>query len=190
MKTIITTCSGREQLVKNLVKELPDAIVNFDDFTDSGKLKTTAYYNWQRSLSIAGNEACIQLEDDILLCNDFKSKINEVIQKHPDSLIQFFSMKNKDLTQGARWESGSTFISMLCYYLPKGMAKDILEHSTEYLKHTKYTQSPTDMCVRDFLVKNKLKYYLHVPNLVDHLPVVSAINPRRPKNRVSKTFVK
>jgi len=190
MKIVLTTCSGRENLASSLKNQIPNLIVNFDDFTDTGKLKSTAYYNWQRSLKLAGDDACLQLEDDIVLCDNFLSRIQDVINKYPNNVIQFFSMRTKDITHGSRWESGSNFLGALCYYLPKGVAKQILLHSYPYLENTEYKHSPSDMCIRDFLVKHKMKYYIQVPNLVDHLPIQSSINPKRPRNRVSKTFIK
>ena len=35
-------------------------------------------------------EDCVILEDDIVLCKDFKSRIEEVISKHPNDVINFF----------------------------------------------------------------------------------------------------
>lgn len=190
MKIIVTTCSGREHHVKRLQNEIPDLIVNFDDFKDSGKLKSTAYYNYQRSWEIAGNEATIQMDDDIELCDNFLIRANEIISKYPDSVIQFFSLRPKDLIEGSRWENGGNFMMQQCYYLPKGMAKKILDYSHEYLKITEHTHCPTDICMQEYFKKNPLKYYIAIPNLVNHLPIVSKIDSKRRSNRQSKTFVK
>lgn len=190
MKIVITTCEGREEGVLSLKSQIPEAIVNFDDFTESGRLKSTAFYNWQRSLKLVGDEATLQLEDDIVLCSNFLARVKLEIAKFPNDVIQFFSLRPKDLIIGSRWEDGGNFLMLQCYYLPAGMAKQIYEYSFQFLETTTYQYSPTDMCIREFLKKNRRMYYIVVPNLVDHIGFKSKINPKRTAKRQSKTFVK
>jgi hypothetical protein len=112
----------------------------------------------------------------------------EAISKYPDSLIQFFSMRKKDIEVGTRVERGSTFLMHQCYYLPKGMAKKIYEYSKEFYNRCELYTAPNDICTREFLSDNKLTYVIWVPNLVDHLVSVSMVDKRRSKYRQSKTF--
>jgi len=187
MKVIIQTCSGREHFVKYLLKRIPNAIVNFDDFPDGGKFESTAFFNFQRGMKLAGNESLLYLEDDIILTDSFLNKIEKAKFENPNMVIQFFSMRKKDIEIGTRVENGSNYIMMQCTYFPKGVAKGIYEHSLTYWDEN-HTTAPNDPCVASYLQKNKMKYVIYVPNLVDHRREKSVINPRRSSNRISKTF--
>jgi hypothetical protein len=190
MRLIINTCKGREQYADALLKQLPDAVLNFDDFTDMGKYQSTVWWNYQRGWKMAGDDACIQFDDDIILTSNFRQKIAEAIEKHPNTLIQFFSMRNKDLTIGTRVEHGSTFMMQQCYYMPKGMAKELVEYSYGwYERDTIHTHSPNDICIAEYLKNTKQNYIIWCPNLVDHMTLKSEINAKRTSKRVSKTFI-
>lgn len=189
---IVQTCKGRESYVDYLKSKIPDLIVNYDNF-DKGGEYPSAWLNYLRGLELAGCEATVQMDDDIILCYDFVSKIKKEIQKHPDSIIQFFSMRKDDITIGSRWVYGRTFMMNQCYYLPKGIAKEILDFIKEY--ETRADKSfnidetvPIDCLIALFLKSKKLKYWNVVPNLVDHRIGVSKINKRRSSKRQSLTF--
>ena len=72
-------------------KEIP----NIEVYVDRNKNPIGAFIE---ALKMAGDDACIQMEDDCILTSNFDRKINEEVSKHPDSVIQFFSMRSKDLT--------------------------------------------------------------------------------------------
>ena len=182
------TCEGREHLAKRIKEQLPEAIINYDDFHDSGKFTSTAYYNYRRGWYIAGDEPCVQMDDDIILTSNFKKKIESVIAQYPDMIIQFFSMRKKDIEIGTRIEPLSGFMMQQCYYLPKGVAKQIYDFSFEFEEYTKEKSCPTDLVIADWGVKNKKKYVIYCPNLVDHMEEVSRIDKRRSSKRQSKTF--
>lgn len=191
LKFIITTCSGREHFVEELLQEIPQAIVNFDDFPTADPYKSTAYRNWRRSLSLAGDSPVVMLEDDIILCDNFQSRIKEAIAERPDEVIQFFSMRKDDLLIGSRYLGGSSFLMLQCYYLPAGVAKGVWELSDSFAKDRPPNDlCPSDPCVAEYMRRNKMKYWLHVPNLVDHRVTKSRIDPRRSSKRQSKTFKK
>lgn len=188
LKFIVMTCEGREHLAKRIIEQLPEVIVNFDNFKSSGKFNSTAWFNYVRNLELAGEDACVQLEDDIILCDDFKNKIQKAISEYPDYLIQFFSMRKKDIEVGTRFEPGGNFLMHQCYYLPKGMAKKIREYSDKFYELTDCFFAPNDVCTREFLRENKLKYVIYCPNLVDHMEERSKVDKRRSTKRQSKTF--
>ncbi len=129
-------------------------------------------------------------EDDILLCDNFLNKINKAINERPNDVIQFFSMRKKDITEGSRYELGSNFLMHQCYYLPKGMSKKIYNYSFEFEDSCEQDEhiSPNDLVTRYYFKENKIKYWLHVPSLVDHRIAKSAIDPRRSSKRQSLTF--
>lgn len=188
IKFVVMNCKGREQFVPYLKERIPNLTVSFDDFKDSGKFTSTAFFNYQKGWEIVGNNATVQLDDDTLLCDSFYSKCLDVINERPNDVIQFFSMRKADIEIGSRYELGSKFMMQQCYYLPEGMAKEILEFSKEFYENTEDKYCPSDPCISLYLKKNKIKYWNHVPNLVDHRVGVSMISSRRSSKRQSKTF--
>ena len=192
VKFIMMTCDGREDFANYVIDRIPKLLISYDTFTDAGKFKNTSYRNAQQAWKMAGDDACVQLEDDIILCDNFVSKCIYVINQRPNDVIQFFSMRKKDLTEGSRYENGSNFLMHQCYYLPKGMAKEIYKYSIEFENECKQDEhiSPNDLVTRYYFQKNKIKYWLHVPSLVDHRIAKSSIDSRRSSKRQSLTFKK
>jgi GR25 family glycosyltransferase involved in LPS biosynthesis len=184
------TCPGRETFANYVIERIPNLIISYDNFTDPGKFKNTSYKNAQKAWKLAGEEACVQLEDDIILCNNFITKIEKAISKRPNDVIQFFSMRKKDLEIGSRYELGSTFLMHQCYYLPPGMSKKIFEFSKVFENECKQDEhiSPNDLVTRYYFQRNKIKYWIHIPSLVDHRIAKSSIDSRRSSKRQSKTF--
>ncbi len=141
------------------------------------------------SLEMAGDDACVHLEDDIILCNNFVTKINLEIAKRPNEVIQFFSMRKDDLIIGSRYVNGRDFCGNLCVYLPPHMGTAILKYMDIW---DGYEKNPTayDYLMADYFKANKIKYWNVCPNLVDHKIQKSRINPKRSSKRVSLTFEK
>lgn len=146
-----------------------------------------AMTTFKNSLKMAGDEPCVNMEDDIILCNDFMHKISSEIDKYSDSVIQFFSMRKDDLTIGSRWIPGSRFMMNQCFYLPAGMSKALLDYMDDW---SRYEEHPTgyDILMADFFKERKISYWNVCPNLVDHKVEKSRINPRRSSRRQSLTF--
>lgn len=136
------------------------------------------------ALFYAEDDASVHLEDDIILCNNFYDKIRAEIAKRPNDVIQFFSMRGDDIKIGSRYINGSQYLMNQCFYLPKGMAKDVLEFS----KTWDPKDPDSDTMLRGYFAKNKIKYWNVCPNLVDHKQEKSRINPRRSTKRQSFTF--
>ena len=190
IKYIVMTCEGREKYIEYLKPLIPNMIISYDNFIDSGKFKNTSFRNAQNAWKLAGDNPTVQLEDDIILTNDFINKITKAIKERPNDVIQFFSMRKKDLIEGSRYELGSNFLMHQCYYLPKGMAKKIYDYSYDFEDECEQDEhiSPNDLVTRYYFKKHKIKYWLHVPSLVDHRIAKSAIDPRRSSKRQSLTF--
>lgn len=187
---IMQTCKGREQYVIENKNKIPNLIVNYDDFEDPGVFCSTAWKNYMRGLKIAGDEATVQMDDDIILCDNFYEKILNEINKRPNDVIQFFSMRKDDLTIGSRYISGARFMMNQCVYLPAGLAKKIYDFSKEYEKNPHDTMVPIDLVMATYFKQKKIKYWNCVPNLVDHIEGKSAIDKRRSSKRQSLTFKK
>lgn len=174
-----TTVDGGISL-KPLRDEIPNLVILVDCEHD-------AMANFLRAMNYT-EKPCVHLEDDIILCDNFYEKINEIIRNNPNDVIQFFSMRKDDLTIGTRWINGSKYLMNQCFYLPKGMGKEVAVFRKEH--YVDYGIGGTDCLLRDYLAFNRIKYLNIVPNLVDHMVTKSRIDPRRSSKRQSFTFKK
>ena len=113
MRFIVKTCPQRSGYIPYLKERIP----NLEVVLDPGGGVMDCF---QESLRVAGDDAVVHLEDDIVLTSNFCEKALAVIADFPYVLIQFFSMRKKDLEIGSRWESGRTFLMNQCVYYPEG----------------------------------------------------------------------
>jgi hypothetical protein len=178
---ICTAVAERRPFVMYLEDHIPNLQVVWDKNKDPMETFTRAWKTYP-------DKPSLRLQDDLILCEGFLSKAHAVIQKHPNSVIQFFSMRTADIQTGTRWENGSNWIGNLCHYLPAGMAGEIYEFSKTWKRKEEHPTAD-DLLMADYFKENKIKYLLHCPNLVDHAEVYSVINRSRSKYRKSKTFV-
>lgn len=180
MKYVIRAVREREPYVREILKQLPDAIVYYDDeYHDAMKSYLYVCEN------IVGDEPCVLLEDDIILTSNFKEKIEGVISQYPEILINFFSLSKKHTKPYFR--AGREYCSSLCEYFPEGFGKRVVDaYKTWPLKE----KEPT---AYDYLVRYAWGYSMPTlvwcPSLVQHRKCKSVINPRRSTKRQSVTFV-
>ena len=186
---IVRTCDARNHYWDYLKKTLPAASFCVDDF-DKSLGNNTPYFNVRKAMQMADGQPTVFLEDDVLFCEDFNHKVTKEINQRPNDIIQFFSMRKADLTIGSRYDRGSLFMMGQCFYLPAGVSNLILDCWQEYGEATAFAKRGyTDALVAYALQKNKLKYWICIPNLVDHRVGTSIIDKRRAKtNRQSFTF--
>lgn len=144
----------------------------------------TAWDTWLDVLAAAGQDPVLILEDDVRLTANWREQVEQEISAHPYSVIQFFSMRKKDRTQGSRWEPGRTFIMNQCHYLPEDAASSL----RAFAEGWGGDHQGHDVMTADRLTATGQRYWLHCPSLVQHEPWGSEIQPRRPKNRQSGTF--
>jgi len=129
----------------------------------------------------------LHMEEDVILTKGFVAKANAAIGARPGQAIQFFSMRAADLAVGSREEPGRTFLMGQCFYLPAGISAAMAKYAGGWPGREKH---PTglDTMVADYLKAFGLRYWIHVPSLVQHRAGKSAIDPRRSSSRQSKTF--
>lgn len=181
MRWIVKAVPERQDCVEYMKKHIPRLEVCWDE-------KRSAMDTFCRSLKMAGDDRCVHFEDDIWLAESFTAKAINAINARPSSVIQFFSMRQADIDVGSRWDNN--FIANLCVYFPKGYSRMVLQSFDAWWQKNKTVHpNGTDLVVRDFLRARKEKYWITVPNLVDHRVQKSAIDPRRSSKRTSKTFI-
>lgn len=178
---VLRGCQQRIEFVNELKSQIANLTVVMDN-------DNNAMHTFLRAMQTAGNEACVHLEDDIILTSDFESKLDAAIQAKPDSVIQFFSMRKDDLLVGSRWDYGGKFMMCQCFYFPENYSAYLLDYYKVWPKRAAQPRSGYDLLVADFLKSRKEKYWIYIPNLVNHRKVRSVINTRRSMLRQSKTF--
>jgi hypothetical protein len=180
VRIIVKAVPSRKEFIDYLQRHLPQAEFCMDQ-------KKCAFDTFLRSLEMAGNEACIHMEEDVLLTENFYDKIQKAISQKPLNFIQFFSMRKKDVTEGSRWDNN--FLMNQCFYAPPMYSKQMRQFYDVWAP-VKREQHPngTDQMICDYLKAKKEKYWIHCPSLVDHRIAKSAIDPRRSSKRQSLTF--
>jgi len=178
MRIIIRAVEERGEFIDYLRKHLPEAEWCFDE-------KRDAMHTFIKGMRMAGNDPCIHMEEDIILTKNFTQKALAVITQKPFNLIQFFSMRKKDLTEGSRWDN--KFMMNQCHYNPPRYSNLIADFWERWPKRI---ADPTgyDLMMQEFLRERKEKYWIHTPSLVDHRVAKSMIDPRRSSKRQSLTF--
>ena len=183
IRIIVKAMPERQSYIDYLKKNLPQAEFCMDE-------KKDPFDTFIRAFRMAGSDACVHMEEDVILTKNFIQKLWFAINQNPFHIIQFFSMRKADLTIGSRWDKN--FIANLCTYYPFQYSYFLAEFFYYWKKSPNGIKNPTgtDTMVADWIKLKKLKYWIHVPNLVDHRVGKSIIDPRRgTTNRVSKTFV-
>jgi len=181
VKIIIKAVPQRQDCIDYLSRHLPDALFCMDE-------KQDAMDTLLRSLEMAKNEPCIHMEEDIIITKDFLSKAIKVITTKPFNVIQFFSMRKKDIEVGSRWDRN--FLMNQCFYAPPQYSGQIKDFAEKWIILNKPDKGHgTDTMIRDFFKVRREDYWIHCPSLVDHRVMKSAIDPRRSSKRQSFTFV-
>jgi hypothetical protein len=134
------------------------------------------------------------LEDDIILTSRFQQKLDWLVRSHPGVLISGFSKRTR---RSADWMPGNTFFSALCLYFPWSVADGFsrwMDNEQRY-RHWRHLNEDKgvrggsfDTPLRQYLGDHGLRYWLAVPNLVQHRNARSVIRPGRPRNRISVTY--
>lgn len=187
MNIIIRTCPDRIQFWAYLKSRLPRETIFLVDKDGN------AMVNFLKSLELAGTDACLNMEDDIILTKDFVAKMYSAVNGRPGDVIQFFSNRKDDLTIGSRYDSGRRFMMNQCFYLPEGISAGILNHYEAWInKDNNLAINPTgyDLLMADYFNQNKMKYWIHCPSLVQHRCGESLINKKRSNfKRISPSFI-
>lgn len=119
------------------------------------------------------NEDCVILEDDIVLCKDFKSRIEKVISEYPDRIINFFYNPGEWLPEICE---GFIFVFMQCVYFPKQILKLLADNLKKYSTGSEKEQS--DLLVARILGSSHIRFLSYRPCLVQHLAFDTLIHDK------------
>lgn len=135
------------------------------------------------SLKEINDQNSVLLEDDLILCKDFKKRIEEVIDRYPKYIINFFQLPSRYITTNI---SNSMFRYNQCTYYPKGIGKFIAEE----MEKLKVDRSLGYDVIEDLaLQKLGLVYVLYRPCLVQHKDIQSIINKNFKVKRRTLYFI-
>ena len=180
MMYVVRAVRERAPFVREILHQVPDAIVYYDEHHDAMK----SYLHVCKNI-IAGQPAVL-LEDDIILTSDFRQKAEAVIAQFPDILINFFSLSKKFIVP--HFKNGREYCMNQCEYFPEGFSMRVVE-SYEHWPLKEKEPTAYDYLVGYAWGYNN-PYLVWCPSLVQHREVKSIINPRRSTKRQSITFEK
>lgn len=123
------------------------------------------------SLEYISDYDSILLEDDVILCNDFKERIEQVISDYPNDIINFFTLP---MTYFTTHITDDFFKFNQCTYYPKGISKVIAEKMKNHL----YENIPYGYdTIEGWSFKEmNLSYLVYRPCLVQHIDYKSLIS--------------
>lgn len=121
-------------------------------------------------LERVGVEDCVIIEDDCVLCKDFKQRIEDVIAQYPDRVINFFYWAEKYF----KTKEGNDFVQNQCTYYPKGFSQILAREMRK--AHRDYPHLPTDRVESVALKRLGIKHIQYRPCLVQHLNFDSLLN--------------
>jgi len=85
-----------------------------------------------KQLEYISDYDAVLLEDDCILCKDFKKRIEEIINQYPNKIINFFTSPKDYFTT----IEDQRFCYNQCTYYPKGVAKEIAKIMAQYPNFT------------------------------------------------------
>lgn len=127
----------------------------------------------------------VVLEDDLILCENFKNQIEDVINQYPDKIINFFFQPKNYFECGDK-KYENDFHYAQCRYYPK----DITDKIAKWLEEKEYLDKPRAM---PFVTEacNNLRYtvFQYRPCLVQHIDNNSLVDRGKCFRRRSPYFV-
>lgn len=119
------------------------------------------------------NDDVVLMEDDIILCRNFKERIEEVINNHKDEdIINFFSLPIKFY-----YSRYKLFSYNQCVYFSKNILNEIIN----FYEGKKVNNYTPENYIQNFL-KSKL-VYTYRPCLVQHIDIDTLLNHTRRLNQ-------
>lgn len=143
-----------------------DYDLNYELLVDKEKKPVESFINQLKYISQYDS---VLLEDDLILCEKFKDKIEEVIKQYPNYIINFFT----DPDVYFLTHINDTFYYNQCTYYPKGIALKIATEMEKLREIAPYAQY--DVLENNALHHLGLTHIAYRPCLVQHIDKDSLI---------------
>ena len=93
-RIIIRAVPERSTDVEYLVKHIPHAEICWETY-ELEKSSDNIWNTFDKALEMAGDEPCVQMEEDVILTEGFVEKLEEAISEHPDQVSAYKGGKDK-----------------------------------------------------------------------------------------------
>lgn len=207
MNYLIQAVPEREGYVQYLTRRLPEAQV----FWDREAAPLPAF----RATLLQGEpySSTLFLQDDVLLCRNFREEAQQRIAEFPDLVQQFFchnyvfrgsTKKERAAGRYIAHRQGKDLSGLLCVYLPAGMLTGFTEFLFEVisgyppddfltrfpeLKNVPAYQWGTDTLLGHYLYATHRPFITWTPGLVQHRVGVSFKSRHKPMNRTTSYYI-
>lgn len=188
MRIVVLTVPERLYLVESIKCVIPQVEVFCD----------TNHEKWNYLLKVwdtLKSDSVLWLEDDVLLCNNFLTRVNEYIRYFGENNLINFFYGGSSIDYHTVHLTGSQYLWNQCVYIPKGYTLHFYNYYMNVFRNDlRYRKSSFnyDNCIAGCLRWHKLNYWLVRPCLVQHLEVESVINSKRVTNsnrRIAKYYI-
>ena len=113
----------------------------------------------------------VLLEDDLILCKDFKNRIEEVINKYPNKIINFFYHQDEYY----QTRESTEYSNNQCTYYPKGIGKLIAKEMKNFITYSNQYSWIENLALN----KLNITHIQYRPCLVQHLDSGSLIQKHK-----------
>lgn len=185
MRYVVRTVDFKPERLAN-VEVLQRSLPNLEVIIDT---KRDGYQSYFAACALLEDTGGVILEDDAILCSNFKDRIESIIhEKGVHHVFNFFEKPKTWFPTG--FVGGSNFASTVCTYLPPGFPHKLKDYYEQFRikEPNKHTGMATDCLINFVLRMEKLKYWRIRPCLVQHHLFKSSINSR-PLDRQTLFFV-
>lgn len=184
MKYVIRKVPERD--TSYLERLLPDALIYCDENHEGCRA------SFEKAILLADDDA-VYIQDDMILCKNFREKAEAYIAKYPSYCIVFsnqnYSKESAEVTKEGFW-SAKKGAWLMCTYIPKEMARAFLAmKKSESFKRYKNVErfDLDDVEFEQFLTFVGEKVFVTVPNLAGH-PRNKSVTKFKRSPRICKNF--
>lgn len=191
LKYVVLCSKGNQariENVKRLKEQIPELRVIMCSLDDVFPVHISCFYVEDEY------DGVVILEDDVQLCKNFKQRVEELVEKHPDEVVSMFESACSKGELKSEYRAGRNFAWNQCNYYPKKIGRILCDPRymvpfVEWFdKRNEPWGYPIDTYISYVLGLNKIKYWMQVPFLVQHLDMASNFVGRSTK-RQSRFFI-
>lgn len=159
--------------MKYYVRTTKERTFNYDlDYIELVDTEHKPIKSFIEQLEIISRTNAVLLEDDLILCKDFKNRIENAIKEHPKKIINFFESPLQYYKTEER--DGKRYYWNQCTYYPKGVGAKIAKQMKKvWEEHPEEKQYDRIMAIA--LDELGMTYISYRPCLVQHLDKGSLI---------------
>jgi len=157
--------------------------INYELFIDT---KHSAWDSFVEALEKYSDFNLVLLEDDCILCRDFKNRIESVINQYPNNIINFYTRPQMYFTT----QFSDHFTYNQCTYFPKELIKKITNlmriTRNKYNKNTPYESYEASL--NGVLKTLQIAHIQYRPSLVQHNDCKSTLSNSN-ESRITPYFI-